>query len=70
MALDPICGMTVSEDSEIRAERDGKTYYFCCEHCRQQFLNPVSLAPPGQPQLMTLQPPCCHGGGTPSVDPS
>jgi Cu+-exporting ATPase len=70
MALDPICGMTVSEDSKIRAERDGKTYYFCCEHCRQQFLNPVSLAPPGQPQLMTLQPPCCHGGGTPSVDPS
>lgn len=70
MAIDPICGMTVSEDSEIRAERDGETYYFCCEHCRQKFLNPVSIAPAGQPQLMMLQPPCCHAGGTSSVDPS
>ncbi len=38
MAIDPICGMTVSETSPIRAERDGTTYYFCCEHCRKKFL--------------------------------
>lgn len=70
MAIDPICGMTVSEDSEIRADRDGETYYFCCEHCRQQFLNPVSISAPGQPQLVMLRPPCCHGDGATSVDPS
>ena len=38
MATDPICGMTVDEASALRTERDGQTYYFCCEHCRQKFL--------------------------------
>ncbi len=26
---DPICGMTVDEKTARRAERDGKTFYFC-----------------------------------------
>ncbi len=38
MATDPICGMMVDEASALRAERDGQTFYFCCEHCRQKFL--------------------------------
>jgi Cu+-exporting ATPase len=38
MAIDPICGMTVDEATALRAERDGKTYYFCHEHCRRKFL--------------------------------
>ena len=38
MATDPVCGMTVDETSALRTERDGRTYYFCCEHCRQKFL--------------------------------
>ena len=37
MARDPICGMEVDESSSIRAERDGRTYYFCCEGCRKEF---------------------------------
>src|SRR5690606_37420624 len=45
-AIDPICGMTVSKSSPIRAERDGETYYFCCEHCRQKFL--AQASPGGQ----------------------
>ena len=36
--LDPICGMTVDEATAIHAERDGKTFYFCSEHCREKFL--------------------------------
>jgi Cu+-exporting ATPase len=36
---DPICGMTVDEATAIHAERDGKTFYFCGEHCRQKFLS-------------------------------
>ena len=40
MARDPICGMTVDEANALRAERDGQTYYFCCEHCRQKFVSP------------------------------
>ena len=39
MAKDPICGMTVEETSVLRAERDGQTFYFCSDHCRQTFLN-------------------------------
>ncbi|MFA5180537.1 MAG: YHS domain-containing protein [Syntrophales bacterium] len=35
---DPICGMTVDEATALSAERDGKTFYFCSEHCRQKFL--------------------------------
>jgi len=38
MAIDPICGMQVDESTAISAERDGKQYYFCCDHCRQKFL--------------------------------
>ena len=38
MAIDPICGMTVDEATARIAQRDGQTFYFCCEHCRQKFL--------------------------------
>ena len=43
MAIDPICHMEVDEATALRAEKDGKTYYFCCEHCRQKFLSPPAL---------------------------
>src|ERR1043166_2973311 len=39
MAKDPICGMMVDEATALRAERDGRTFYFCSEHCRTKFLN-------------------------------
>src|SRR6266700_3667142 len=45
MALDPICGMTVDETTALSAERDGQTFYFCSEHCRQKFLELSSNAP-------------------------
>jgi len=61
MATDPICGMTVDEASALRTERDGQTYYFCCEHCRQKFL--------GIPNSQLPTPNSGHGqrhhGGTP-----
>ena len=37
MAVDPVCGMEVDETTDVRAARDGHTYYFCSEHCRQKF---------------------------------
>jgi Cu+-exporting ATPase len=46
MAKDPICGMTVNEASALHAERDGQTYYFCSEHCRQKFLSTAAAAEP------------------------
>ncbi|MGN6554864.1 MAG: heavy metal translocating P-type ATPase [Verrucomicrobiota bacterium] len=42
MTKDPVCGMTVDEATALRAERDGKPYYFCSEHCRQKFLGETS----------------------------
>ena len=36
---DPVCGMTVDEATAPHAERDGKTFYFCGDHCRRKFLS-------------------------------
>lgn len=47
MAIDPICGMTVDETSASRAERDGKTCYFCSDHCCQEFLSAPANAKHG-----------------------
>ena len=35
--IDPICGMTVAEDSPRRFAFEGKTYYFCSDHCLRKF---------------------------------
>ena len=42
MAVDPVCGMEIDETmaEDLGAERleyQGRTYYFCCPYCRQQF---------------------------------
>lgn len=43
---DPICGMTVDPSTALHAEREGKSYYFCSEHCRQKFLSTPTGAKP------------------------
>ncbi len=49
MTKDPICGMTVDEATALHAERDGKTFYFCDDHCRQKFLSaPAGAKPEGK----------------------
>ncbi|MBX9695160.1 MAG: cadmium-translocating P-type ATPase, partial [Cyanobacteria bacterium] len=35
--IDPVCNMTVSEDSKHSFAHDGKAYYFCCAGCRSKF---------------------------------
>lgn len=40
--IDPICGMSVDPRTAISCERDGKKWYFCCEHCCVKFLHPTS----------------------------
>ena len=41
MAKDPICGMDVNEKEAkkkgLTAEKNGKTFYFCSRHCRDEF---------------------------------
>jgi len=41
MAVDPVCGMFVDEETaELKAEVRGVTYYFCSESCMREFLAP------------------------------
>lgn len=35
-ALDPVCNMKI-EQGDIISEISGKTYFFCSDHCKQQF---------------------------------
>ncbi|NCC50490.1 MAG: heavy metal translocating P-type ATPase [Spartobacteria bacterium] len=39
MAKDPICGMEVDESTDMKVKRDGETYYFCSEKCKEKFLH-------------------------------
>ena len=39
MTKAPVCGMAVDEATALHTEREGKTFYFCCDHCRQKFLS-------------------------------
>ena len=48
MAIDPICGMTVDETKAVFLEHDGSTFYFCCSHCRDRFLQERSASPSGE----------------------
>ena len=43
---DPICGMTVDEATALHVERDGTTFYFCSDNCRQKFLSLPAGAKP------------------------
>ena len=39
VAQAPIPGMTLDEAPALRAERDGRTFYFCGEHRQKTFLS-------------------------------
>ena len=50
-ARDPVCGMSVAvAAASHQADVGGRTYYFCCAHCRDQFLTEpqryAAAAPP------------------------
>jgi uncharacterized protein len=36
-ATDPVCGMKVDRSRAVTATHDGHTYFFCSEHCRDEF---------------------------------
>ncbi len=38
MAIDPVCGMEVDDQTtQDRATYEGRTYYFCSADCRDEF---------------------------------
>lgn len=51
---DPICGMPVDEATALQARHEGKTFYFCCDRCRQTF-----LTPPVGPKSLGRSGGCC-----------
>src|SRR5579884_1992852 len=56
-ATDPVCGMKVDRAAAITAELDGRTLYFCSEHCLHEFEAEHAAGPPeGKPALLV------HGG--------
>lgn len=40
LAKDPICGMVIPKAGALKAERGGRTYYFCAVSCLHTFLEP------------------------------
>jgi len=75
-AIDPICGMSVATTSPLRVDRDGHSYFFCCEFCRQKFLGQavprndlVTLNLGTGPNSMPAAT-CCHSHHSASVTPS
>ena len=39
MEVDPVCGMEIDpEKGECTAKYEGKTYYFCCDDCKEAFV--------------------------------
>lgn len=40
MAKDPVCGMEIDETkAPAKSEYQGRTYYFCSNHCKMAFDN-------------------------------
>ncbi|MCF7870446.1 MAG: YHS domain-containing protein [Candidatus Omnitrophica bacterium] len=39
MPKDPICGMDVDVSKALKGEKDGQTFYFCSQHCKDKFLS-------------------------------
>jgi YHS domain-containing protein len=37
MATDPVCGMAVETGTGPHREHDGRTWWFCSTHCRDEF---------------------------------
>jgi Cu+-exporting ATPase len=45
MAIDPICGMEVDENTALSAEYEGRIYDFCSPSCRDKFLSDKGRLP-------------------------
>jgi uncharacterized protein len=45
-ATDPVCGMQVDRAKAVRVEQDGRTSYFCSEHCARAFAAEQKTSPP------------------------
>ncbi len=59
MATDPVCGMSVSEDSKHRYRYREKDYLFCSGNCQQKFIqHPEQYVPDGADGEVLKDPVC------------
>ncbi|MDD5325639.1 MAG: heavy metal translocating P-type ATPase [Polaromonas sp.] len=59
---DPVCGMTVTEQSQHKLEHEGRPYYFCSAKCRGKFAaDPQQYLAPARP---VEPPPTENAAGT------
>ena len=50
MATDPVCGMRVETGEGFHRKHDGRTWWFCSTHCRDEFLaSPGRFIPAQEP---------------------
>jgi Cu+-exporting ATPase len=40
MVKDPVCGMVVDDKTAIKADIEGRQFYFCSSNCMKTFANP------------------------------
>ena len=40
MAKDPVCGMVVDDKTALKADIEGREFYFCSSNCMKTFANP------------------------------
>lgn len=59
MVVDPVCKMEFSEkDAKVKYNYKGKTYYFCCEMCKDKFTeNPEKYSATKAPSKSSSS--CC-----------
>ncbi len=59
-SLDPVCGMTVANDSKHRHQYEGQEYLFCCAGCRTKFAStPTKYLKVGDDASAKLIDPVC-----------
>lgn len=60
MAVDPICGMQVDEENDLKSVVDGTEFYFCCERCQQKFLAQNGIVDNSVTRKTTTAEFCCE----------
>lgn len=59
MPKDPVCGMNVNEERALKAEKNGRTFYFCGHSCKDRFFSKDKKGKPRQNHNGHRH----HGGG-------
>ncbi|MCG6156599.1 heavy metal translocating P-type ATPase [Rubinisphaera margarita] len=64
MPVDPICGMNVPADTDLKLEQGDEVFYFCSPHCLEKFRRSSNDTTEAVPDKKS----CCHHGESVSLD--